>query len=237
MICHKGLLLRPFIYKTELTFPRQLIGNVGNQQISIGQQQYNLLLRVKNCPCEYQSKNVNSTLRKNFSFGFNDTSKKGLAAICFATASTFGMKERENIKPDISSCNPFFFFHHNRFGLDLIQWGRFCGCWTSSSESSTVTKTVTVLLGTFYKIPVQLLLRNKRINVQLGKWEKTSNQSHTRISNHVIFRPKNNVSVKVARYSFSGSIPPTFERKLRRQKQRFGKINTTVVLDKDETLL
>ena len=43
--------------------------------------------------------------------------------------------------------------------------------------------------------------------------------------------------IKVARYSFSGSIPPKFERKLRRHKQRFGKINTTVVLDKDENLL
>ena len=43
--------------------------------------------------------------------------------------------------------------------------------------------------------------------------------------------------IKVARYSFSGSIPPTFERKLRRHKQRFGKIDTTVVLDKDENLL
>ena len=42
---------------------------------------------------------------------------------------------------------------------------------------------------------------------------------------------------KVARYSFSGSIPPKFEGKLRRHKQRFGKINTTVVLDKDENLL
>ena len=34
--------------------------------------------------------------------------------------------------------------------------------------------------------------------------------------------------LKVARYNFSGSIPSTFERKLRRHKQRFGKINTTV---------
>ena len=40
---------------------------------------------------------------------------------------------------------------------------------------------------------------------------------------------------KVARYSFSWSIPPKFERKLRRHKQRFGEINTAVVLDKDET--
>ena len=45
------------------------------------------------------------------------------------------------------------------------------------------------------------------------------------------------VSIKVARYSFSRSIPPKFERKLRRHRQRFGKIDTTVVLDKDETLL
>ena len=43
--------------------------------------------------------------------------------------------------------------------------------------------------------------------------------------------------LKVARYSLSGSIPPKFERKLRRHKQRLGKINTTVVLDKDENLL
>ena len=43
--------------------------------------------------------------------------------------------------------------------------------------------------------------------------------------------------VKVARYSFSGTIPPKFEHKLRRQKQSFGKIATTVVLDKDENLL
>ena len=35
----------------------------------------------------------------------------------------------------------------------------------------------------------------------------------------------------LARYNFSGSIPPKFERKLRRYKQRFGKI------DKDENLL
>ena len=44
-------------------------------------------------------------------------------------------------------------------------------------------------------------------------------------------------SLKVARYSFSRSIPSKFERKLRRHKQRFGKIDTTVVLDKDENLL
>ena len=29
---------------------------------------------------------------------------------------------------------------------------------------------------------------------------------------------------KVARYSYSGSIPPKFEHKLRRHKQRFGKL-------------
>ena len=40
--------------------------------------------------------------------------------------------------------------------------------------------------------------------------------------------------MKVARYSFSGSIPGKFERKLRRHKQIFGKHATTVVLDKDE---
>ena len=43
--------------------------------------------------------------------------------------------------------------------------------------------------------------------------------------------------LKVARYSFLGSIPLKFEYKLRRQKQSFGKSATTVVLDKDENLL
>ena len=37
--------------------------------------------------------------------------------------------------------------------------------------------------------------------------------------------------LEVARYSFSRSIPPKFEHKLCRHKQRFGKIDTTVVLD------
>ena len=43
--------------------------------------------------------------------------------------------------------------------------------------------------------------------------------------------------IKVARYSFSRSIPPKFERKLRRHKQGFGKIDTIVVLDKEENWL
>ena len=43
--------------------------------------------------------------------------------------------------------------------------------------------------------------------------------------------------IKVARYSFSGSMPPKFEHKLRRHKQMFEKIATTVVLDKNENLL
>ena len=45
------------------------------------------------------------------------------------------------------------------------------------------------------------------------------------------------IKFKVAGYSFSGSIPPKFEHKLRRRKQSFGKIATTVVLDEHENLL
>ena len=52
-----------------------------------------------------------------------------------------------------------------------------------------------------------------------------------------LHQQQENNGLKVARYSFSRSIPPKFERKLRRHKQRFGKIDTTVVLDKDENLL
>ena len=41
----------------------------------------------------------------------------------------------------------------------------------------------------------------------------------------------------MAGYSFSGSRPPKFENKLRRHKQRLGKIANKIVLDKDENLL
>ena len=41
----------------------------------------------------------------------------------------------------------------------------------------------------------------------------------------------------MAPYIFSGSIPPKFEHKLRLDKQRFGKIATIVVLDKNKILL
>ena len=45
------------------------------------------------------------------------------------------------------------------------------------------------------------------------------------------------VRLKVARYSFSVSIPPKFEHKLRRHKQKFGKMDTTFGLDKDKNFL
>ena len=41
----------------------------------------------------------------------------------------------------------------------------------------------------------------------------------------------------MARYSFSGSILPKSEDKIHHYKQRFRKIATTIVLDKDENLL
>jgi len=47
----------------------------------------------------------------------------------------------------------------------------------------------------------------------------------------------NLVNFKVARYSFSEPIPPKFEHKLRRHKQSFGKIATTVVLDEVENFV
>ena len=41
----------------------------------------------------------------------------------------------------------------------------------------------------------------------------------------------------VARYSILWSIPPKFEHKLRHHKHRFGKIDTTVVLNNDESMI
>ena len=43
--------------------------------------------------------------------------------------------------------------------------------------------------------------------------------------------------VKLARYRFSGSIPPKFEHKLRRHKERLGKSATKVLSDKDENFV
>ena len=60
---------------------------------------------------------------------------------------------------------------------------------------------------------------------------------HTNPCIFEIFNTVMEFFLKVARYSFSGSKPPKFEHKLRRHKQSFGKIATTVVLDKDENLL
>ena len=64
---------------------------------------------------------------------------------------------------------------------------------------------------------------------ELGFNARIRNQFPTRTPTASLF--------KVARYSFSGSIPPKFEHKLRRHKQSFEKIATTVVLDKDDNLL
>ena len=61
-------------------------------------------------------------------------------------------------------------------------------------------------------------------------WERRTLQ-------YLVHWPKFRIGFKVARYSYSGPIPPKFEDKMRRHKQSFGKIATTVVLDKDENLL
>ena len=63
---------------------------------------------------------------------------------------------------------------------------------------------------------------------QIFTKQSKRNESHT-MQQH---RPYGHM--KVARYSFSGSIPAKLEHKLRCHKQTFGKIATTVVLEKDE---
>ena len=59
----------------------------------------------------------------------------------------------------------------------------------------------------------------------------------TMLWSRAVMYPERGTLLKVARYSFSRSIPPKFERKLRRHKQGLGKIDTSVVLDKDENWL
>ena len=79
-------------------------------------------------------------------------------------------------------------------------------------------------------------------------FEKAPNQDWKDCTSSLPFLPPSNFAVfdsyflcrrrlvEVARYSFPRSIPPKFEHKQRRHKQRFGKIATTLVLDKDGNL-
>ena len=72
----------------------------------------------------------------------------------------------------------------------------------------------------------------QKIFASCPNFYKTVEQKRGPMQQH---RPHSHM--KMAPYSFSGSIPAKFEHKLRRHKQTFGKITTTVVLDKDENLL
>ena len=79
-----------------------------------------------------------------------------------------------------------------------------------------------------------------QIKLNEDRWSlKQCESTFYSVSNVLVCsQPKNKTrGLKVARYSLSRSIPPKFERKLCRHKQRLGKIDTTVVLDKDENLL
>ena len=67
--------------------------------------------------------------------------------------------------------------------------------------------------------------------------ELSRDQGSNLVGAGVALQEMDDEKIKVARYSFSGPIPPKFEHKLRRHKQSFVKIATTVVLDKDENLL
>ena len=78
--------------------------------------------------------------------------------------------------------------------------------------------------------------RHEYVGSELECSEQDSKKFPSRSRGQVDFLFAGRVTFKVARYSFSRSIPPKFERKLRRHKQGFGKIDTTVVLNKDENL-
>ena len=76
----------------------------------------------------------------------------------------------------------------------------------------------------------RLILSLSRVILDKFRWLRFQRDRYQVCNN-------DNWKLKVARCSFSRSILPKFERKLRRHKQRFGKIDTTVVLDKEENLL
>ena len=95
---------------------------------------------------------------------------------------------------------------------------------------------------------IAFLLKQIRIHKSFTKRPKTDKDAQVKSLRFYCYTISNLLAVKrsgrqpgsifkVARYSFSGPIPVKFEHKLRRHKQSFGKITTTVVLDKDENLL
>ena len=110
------------------------------------------------------------------------------------------------------------------------QWGRCraCVCYQLADSATDLTPRRPHPL----KITTWLSLVDAQAKVR-QHWKEKNNHNKTRkFTNRSSITC--NLVVKVARYSFSRSIPPKFERKLRRDKQRFGKIDTTVVLDKDK---
>ena len=110
-------------------------------------------------------------------------------------------------------------------------------CWTSVNTIQVYVFNVTVKL--FLSIGVRVIFCQgggkpfaQKIFASCSNFNKTVEQKGGPMQQH---RPY--WYLKMARYSFSESIPAKFEHKLRRHKQTFGKIATTVVLDKDENLL
>ena len=110
-------------------------------------------------------------------------------------------------------------------------------CWTSVNTIQVYVFNVTVKL--FLSIGVRVIFCQgggkpfaQKIFASCSNFYKTVEQKRGPMQQH---RP--HWHMKMVPYSFSGSIPAKFEHKLRRHKQTFGKIATTVVLDKDENLL
>ena len=72
---------------------------------------------------------------------------------------------------------------------------------------------------------------------QLNKHNNLSSSSNTESRLHPEKLIPQILDLLKGGLSLSGSIPPKLEHKLRHHKQRFGKIATTVVSEKDENLL
>ena len=136
---------------------------------------------------------------------------------------------------------PLFFYLTNRFHVVVRLFSNRSQMTSKCGKNKEVAHepqaSVSVMFLPHFDVLCDLLLNRPTATERKKKQEKKTDT-------HTCLLPLDSSKIcaslgifKVAWYSFSGSISPKFEHKVRLHKQRFEKIATTVVLEKDENLL
>ena len=122
-------------------------------------------------------------------------------------------------------------------GTVHTKFSRFLLAYRSTPQKTTGVTPAVLLFNRCLRTRLDLIRPDLRQRVETQ--QLSQKVQHDSRKKERQFAERDKVLVKVARYcnSFSGSVPPKFKHKLRRNKQRFGKIATTVVADINENLL